>query len=302
MPPLALVEHLVGLQAQEPHGPVRRPVDAHRRLRPDVAERRDRDPAGRPDRADAHDPAPRLDPRMRSGWPRSWTASCAALYRELGRSPRTLGDVDPAPIIDGRPRAADGRAADPGRRSARRLAERFPGSTPSALALLARYHLPLVQVPPRGPVAPDQPGDEHDPRGVDRARRRRPTPLEDVVRRYLRGVRAGVDRRHPDVVVADRRARGRRPHPRPRLRVYRDERGRELLDVEDGLDRRPGPAGAGPLPAPVRQRLPVPRRPLAHQRRDDLGPRLRLEGRRSSSTAASTARGGSGARRAGRRR
>jgi len=124
------------------------------------------------------------------------------------------------------------------------LCDRWPGADAESVAHLLRTALPLVQVPPRGvwgrgglplcttaehwlgrPLAPD--------------------PPDEMMLRYLRAfgpasvadVQAwsGLTRLRE---VADRL--------RPRLRVFRDEAGTELLDVEDGP--RPDPE----TPAPVR--------------------------------------------------
>ena len=62
---------------------------------------------------------------------------------------KELGDVDQAPIIEAARELLTAGPLTPAALGAA-LRERFPGPPPSALALLARYHLPLVQVPPRG--------------------------------------------------------------------------------------------------------------------------------------------------------
>jgi hypothetical protein len=125
------------------------------------------------------------------------------------------------------------------------LAERFPELDARALAYACRNHLALVQVPPRGLWG--------------RRSQVRSTPLEhwvgrpfaaspsldDVVLRYLGafGPASGAD------VTAWSRLTGLRvviERLRPRLRGFRAENGRELLDLPDAP--RPDPE----TPAPVR--------------------------------------------------
>jgi len=129
------------------------------------------------------------------------------------------------------------------------LAERWPGFDRSALAYAVRYLVPVVQVTPRGllrrSAAPRVttlaawlgPMEAPLPNGDDM--------LDEVVLRYLRAFGPAT--------VSDIRTwswlRDLRPvvdRLRPRLRGYVDERGRELLDVEDGI------FAEADAPAPVR--------------------------------------------------
>jgi hypothetical protein len=125
------------------------------------------------------------------------------------------------------------------------MAERFPELHAAALTYACRCLLPLVQVPPRGvwgrtlqvTLAPvdtwvGRPVDEHP-------------VLDDVVLRYFAafGPAAVAD------VATWSRLTGLRAvveRVRPQLRAFRDERGRELLDLPDAP--RPDPD----TPAPVR--------------------------------------------------
>jgi hypothetical protein len=127
----------------------------------------------------------------------------------------------------------------------RLLAERAPSTDPTSLAYAARYLLPLVQVTPRGVW-----GRSAAPRvttlsswlgvAVDGD----PAP-DATVLRYLRafGPASSSDIRTWSWLTGLREVIERL---RPRLRTYRDERGRDLLDVPDGVFVDPA------TPAPVR--------------------------------------------------
>ncbi len=127
----------------------------------------------------------------------------------------------------------------------RRLSDAFPGSPPEALAYTATYLEPMVQVPPRGVWGFRAPARWQTFRGFLGEDADHPTPVAELVVRYLAafgpatvpdirtwsglsGLREVVERLSPD------------------LRVFRDDAGRELYDL-DGSPR-PDPD----TPAPVR--------------------------------------------------
>ncbi|MDB5066125.1 MAG: winged helix DNA-binding protein [Chloroflexi bacterium] len=128
----------------------------------------------------------------------------------------------------------------------RRLAERWPERDPAALGHAVRLLVPVVQVPPRGvwgagglprlaPVAQWLAAAEAPP----------PLGLDDLVLRYLGafGPATVMDIQAWSWLT---RLRAVVERLRPRLRVFRDETGRELLDLPDAP--RPDPE----TPAPPR--------------------------------------------------
>jgi hypothetical protein len=240
-PPEALIEHLVGLQAQEPQDPY---VAMWTRLAgfdplslSDLIATRQavriglmRTTLHLVTTGDALGLAPIMDDVLR----RAFRSSAF---------PKQLKERDPGPIVEGARILLEAEPMTPSDLG-KRLGERFPGIDPMALALLARYWLPMVQVPPRGLWR--QTGRTTNT--TLEAWSGQPTAAFDVgevLVRYLRvfGPASTSDIRTWSWLTGVREIIA---PLRPRLRTYRDERGRELLDVEDGVIADPD------LPAPVR--------------------------------------------------
>lgn len=240
---LEAVEHLVGLQAQLPLNPYTGLWSRLKRFRPDgLAELLVHRQVVRivVMRATLHlvsaDDCLLLRPLMQP-----------VLDRELARHPEygqaLLGvDLDAVlafarPLLAQRPRTgAELRAA---------LAERFPDHDASALAYACRNLLAFVQAPPRGVWGRTaQVTSTTAESWLGRPLATNPS-IDDVVLRYIAafGPAAVGD------VTTWSRLTGLREvvdRLRPRLRTFRDERGRELVDLPDAP--RPDPD----TPAPPR--------------------------------------------------
>ena len=216
----------------------------------------------------------------------------AELARHPEHGPR-LRDVDLGPalatareLLDERPlTTTELRAA---------LAERHPELDAPAAAYACRCLLALVQVPPRGlwrrsGTVRLTTLEAWVGRALDAA-----PSLDRLVLRYLAAFGPAT--------VADvatwSRLTGLRPvleRLRPGLATFRDERGRELFDLPDAPRPDPGDAGAAAVPARVRQRPPVARRPQPVRPRRECGrasPASRASGTAGCSTTGSSSASG----------
>jgi hypothetical protein len=195
------------------------------------------------------------------------------LDAELARHPEfgpALHGVDVAPALE----AARG-LLDAGPLSLAQLraalGERFPRLDAGALAYACRCKLALVQVPPRGLWGRSaRPAYATAESWLGRPLARRPS-LDTVVLRYLGafGPAAAAD------VATWCRLTGLGPvldRLRPELRVFRDERGRELLDLPDA------PRPDEETPAPVRFLPEYDNALLSHADRSRIVPASMREG------------------------
>jgi hypothetical protein len=241
----AMVEHLIGMQAQLPEDPY---LGLWSRIT-------DFDP-GTLSSLIADRSAVRI-PVMRSTI-HLLTADDALILRPLtqqvlertlrGNQLRFLDGVDLVELEAMTRRLVEERPRSTGELG-RHLGERWPGHDSQVLQIAARTAVPLVQIPPRGLWGGrGQPTVTSLEVWLGRPMDVSPS-IDDIVLRYLRafGPATTADMRTWSGLTGLREAFERL---RPTLRTYRDERGRELFDVPDGLF-----ADAG-APTPVRY-LPV---------------------------------------------
>jgi len=241
--PLAAIEHLVGMQAQIPLNPYTGLWSRLHGFKPDVL-------------------AALLEDRkvvrialMRATIHLVSADDCFALRplvqpvldAELARHPQyapALEGVDVDAVLEfARPHLAE--RPRTGRELRALMEERFPGSDAAALVYACRCLLAFVQVPPRGVWGRSaQVASTTAESWLGRSLAARPS-LDEVVLRYLGafGPAAVADVATWSRLTALREVVERL---RPRLRVFRDERGRELFDLPDAP--RPDPA----TPAPPR--------------------------------------------------
>jgi hypothetical protein len=239
--PEDVVEHLVGLQAQEPIDPYvalwTRIADFDPRVLSALIEERRAVRMGSL-RTTLHllttEDALALAPLT------------TAVHRRTFSStpfPKALVGLDTDAIVDAARIALETAPMTPGELG-RQLAAKWPDRDPSALAYLARYTIPLVQVPPRG-LWRRTARTANTTLEAWTGREPGTTPVDTFLLRYLRafGPASVSDIRTWSWLTGLREVVDRL---RPQLRVYRDEAGRELLDVEDGQFTDPD------VPAPVR--------------------------------------------------
>jgi hypothetical protein len=238
-PAMLTIERLVGLQAQVPSNPYVALWSRLEGFRPDelsalIAEREA--VRAQLQRSTIHLVSARdalaLHPLTAPVLARAFTSPFA----------RQLGGADTHDV------AAAGRellAQEPRTRAelAALLAPRWPDADPAALAHAVTFHSALVQVPPRGLW-----GESGQPRWAltERWLERHADPEPDlgaIVLRYLAafGPAAAADVRTWSGLTGLRAVLSRL---RPELRTFRDERGRELLDVPDA----PFPDAGTPAP------------------------------------------------------
>ena len=242
MPAEAVIEHLVGMQAQEPIDPYvglwTRVADFDPMELSGLIEGR-RAVRGSTPRTTLHLMTARdfltLRPVLQDVLERAWRSSPFAKdlvgldLDEVVAAGRAWLDKEPLTTAQ----------------LATLLAERWPDRTPNSLAYASRFLLPIVQVPPRGLW-----GKKAGPKALTvQTWLGRPletaTAADDAVLRYLAafGPATVSDIRIWSWLTGLREVVERL---RPQLRTYRDEAGRELFDVEDGVFVDPD------VPAPIR--------------------------------------------------
>jgi hypothetical protein len=178
-----------------------------------------------------------------------------------------LKDVDLGPVLDfARPFLAEPWSL---KQLKDALAAEFPDLDAPALAYACRNHLVLVQVPPRGVwgrtlTVTYAEASAFLGRPLDTS-----TTIDDLVLRYLSAFGPAAT---PDIATWSRLKAMREvvDRLRPRLRTYRDERGRELFDLPDVA--LPDPE----VPAPVRFLPEYDNLVLSHQDRTRVVDKVEL--------------------------
>ena len=241
-PALDIVEHLVGMQAQEPIDPY---VGLWTRI----------------DGFDPAEPSGAIEGRkaVRMGHLRGTLHLVTArdalaqyplladvMARSWKSSPfiKQLGGVDVGAVLTRARELVEERPMTPSELGAA-LSRDWPDRDAPSLAYAARFLLPLVQVPPRGLWGrTGRPTNATAESWLGASMTAEPS-IDDLVLRYLAvfGPATVADIRVWSWLTGSREVVDRL---RPRLRTFRDEAGRELFDVEDGL------IADADLPAPIR--------------------------------------------------
>lgn len=243
MPPLEVIERLVGMQAQNPLDPYTALWSRIEGFHPDelsvlLSERRAvramavmRTTIHLLSAADALAIRPLMQPVVERAWRYS------GFVRRLGGV-----DVD-AVLAAGLELLAE--RPHTGSELGRRLHERWPDHDATALAYAVRFLVPLVQPPPRGLWAESSAAVLATTTGWLGAPLHAEPSIDDLVMRYLAAFGPATPR---DTQVWSwlTGMRGVIERLRPRLQIFRDERGRELFDVPDA------PMPDPDTPAPVR--------------------------------------------------
>jgi hypothetical protein len=236
------VDHLVGLQAQEPLDPYRALWSRLAGFRPD----------------DLVEPFVGRElvrcVAMRGTIHLLTAADCLGLRHlvqpildeELTRHSQhrhELEGLDLGPVLDfARPFLAEPRSL---KQLKDALAAAFPDLDAPALAYACRNHLVLVQVPPRGVWGRTLQVTYAEAQAWLGRPLATSASIDDLVLRYLAAFGPAAT---ADIATWSRLKRMREvvDRLRPRLRTYRDERGRELFDLPDEVLPAPD------VPAPVR--------------------------------------------------